>query len=175
MLESLHISNYALIDAITIEFQPGFNIITGETGAGKSIILGALSLLLGGRADMRSIRNDSSKSVIEAVFRVGDNAALRAFCLENDIEWDDKTLIMRRELSPSGRSRSFINDSPVNLTAMQQVGSRLVDIHSHHQNQLLAGEEFQMKIIDAIADNDQRLEAYTQLYNNFRKAMAEFI
>ena len=174
MLESLHISNYALIDAITIEFQPGFNIITGETGAGKSIILGALSLLLGGRADMRSIRNDSSKSVIEAVFRVGDNAALRAFCLENDIEWDDKTLIMRRELSPSGRSRSFINDSPVNLTAMQQVGSRLVDIHSQHQNQLLAGEEFQMKIIDAIADNDQRLEAYSQLYNNFRKAMAAF-
>ncbi|MBD5255304.1 MAG: DNA repair protein RecN [Barnesiella sp.] len=174
MLESLHISNYALIDAITIEFQPGFNIITGETGAGKSIILGALSLLLGGRADMRSIRNDSSKSVIEAVFRVGDNASLRAFCLENDIEWDDKTLIMRRELSPSGRSRSFINDSPVNLTAMQQVGSRLVDIHSQHQNQLLAGEEFQMKIIDAIADNDQRLEAYSQLYNNFRKAMAAF-
>lgn len=174
MLESLHISNYALIDSIAIDFQPGFNIITGETGAGKSIILGALSLLLGGRADMRSIRNSETKSVIEATFRVENNNALRDCCLENDIEWDDTTLIMRRELSPSGRSRSFINDSPVNLTAMQMVGSLLVDIHSQHQNQLLAGEEFQRQIIDAIADNGQRLETYATLYNNFRKALAAF-
>lgn len=174
MLESLHISNYALIDTITIDFQPGFNIITGETGAGKSIILGALSLLLGGRADMRSIRNDESKSIIEATFRVENNEELRNFCNDNDIEWDDSTLIMRRELSPSGRSRSFINDSPVNLTTMQQVGSRLVDIHSQHQNQLLAGEEFQRMIIDTIAENASRLEAYQKLYNDFRKSLASF-
>lgn len=174
MLETLTISNYALIDSITIDFRPGFNIITGETGAGKSIILGALGLLLGGRADMRSIRNADSKSVIEATFRVEGNDALHEYCQQNDIEWDNTQLIMRRELSPSGRSRSFINDSPVNLSAMTDVGSRLVDIHSQHQNQLLAGPEFQMKIIDTIADNGSRLEAYTILFEKFRSDLAKF-
>lgn len=174
MLETLNISNYALIDNLSIDFSRGFNIITGETGAGKSIILGALGLLLGGRADLRSIRNADSKSVIEATFRVDNNTALRDYCQQNDIEWDDTQLIMRRELSPSGRSRSFINDSPVNLTAMAEVGSRLVDIHSQHQNQLLTGPEFQMQIIDTIADNGPRLEAYTALFEQFRSDLAKF-
>lgn len=171
MLESLHISNYALIDSIDIEFQPGFNIITGETGAGKSIILGALSLLLGGRADSRTIRKAETKSVIEAVFRMENNQPLKDYCIANDIEWDDRALIMRRELSPSGRSRSFINDSPVNLTTMQDIGRWLIDIHSQHQNQLLANPDFQLKIIDSIASNSERLEKFSTAYHEFRNAL----
>lgn len=174
MLASLNISNYALIDSLSIDFTPGFNIITGETGAGKSIILGALGLLLGGRADLRTIRNTESKSVIEARFIVSGYGALRDYCREADIEWDDNELIMRRELSPSGRSRAFINDSPVNLTLMQAIGSRLIDIHSQHQNQLLAQCDFQRRIIDIIAENDARLEAYDELYLQFRTAVKQF-
>lgn len=174
MLASLNISNYALIDSISIDFTPGFNIITGETGAGKSIILGALGLLLGGRADMRTIKNAQTKSIIEARFIVDGYDSLRTHCLEADIEWDDHELIMRRELSPSGRSRAFINDSPVNLAVMQEVGSRLIDIHSQHQNQLLAQGDFQRRIIDVIAENDERLEAYGELYRKFRAAVKNF-
>lgn len=174
MLETLHISNYALIDSIDIDFRPGFNIITGETGAGKSIILGALALLLGGRADTRTITDTSKKSVIEAAFRIEDNDAIKAYCTENDIECDDTTFIMRRELSPSGRSRAFINDSPVNLTAMHDAGALLIDIHSQHQNQLLAGADFQRRVIDAVAGNNDLLARYGRLYAEFREAMKKF-
>lgn len=174
MLETLHISNYALIDNIDIKFHPGFNIITGETGAGKSIILGALGLLLGGRADSRTIADSNAKSIIEATFCVKGNEPLKKLCEETDIEWDDSQLIMRRELSPSGRSRAFINDSPVNLTAMHDVGALLIDIHSQHQNQLLAGSEFQRLIIDAIAGNDERLIRYGRLYTDFRATIKKF-
>lgn len=174
MLETLHISNYALIDSIDIDFRPGFNIITGETGAGKSIILGALALLLGGRADTRTITDTSKKSVIEAAFRIEDNDAIKAYCTENDIECDDTTFIMRRELSPSGRSRAFINDSPVNLTAMHDAGALLIDIHSQHQNQLLAGADFQRRVIDAVAGNNDLLARYSRLYAEFREAMKKF-
>lgn len=174
MLETLHISNYALIDSIDIDFRPGFNIITGETGAGKSIILGALALLLGGRADTRTITDTSKKSVIEAAFRIEDNDAIKAYCTENDIECDDTTFIMRRELSPSGRSRAFINDSPVNLTAMHDAGALLIDIHSQHQNQLLAGADFQQRVIDAVAGNNDLLARYSRLYAEFREAMKKF-
>lgn len=174
MLETLHISNYALIDSIDIDFRPGFNIITGETGAGKSIILGALALLLGGRADTRTITDTSKKSVIEAAFRIEDNDAIKAYCTENDIECDDTTFIMRRELSPSGRSRAFINDSPVNLTTMHDAGALLIDIHSQHQNQLLAGADFQRRVIDAVAGNNDLLTRYGRLYAEFREAMKKF-
>lgn len=174
MLESLHISNYALIDSIDIEFSKGLNIITGETGAGKSIILGALGLLLGGRADSRTIARSDSKSVIEAKFNVTGNTPLSAYCHENDIEWDEEQMILRRELSPSGRSRAFINDSPVTLTAMQQVGRMLIDIHSQHQNQLLSEPQFQLRIIDAIAGNGERLETYAGLYADLKSAMRRF-
>ena len=119
MLESIHISNYALIDSIDIEFNRGLNIITGETGAGKSIILGALGLLLGGRADSRTIARSDSKSVIEARFNVTGNYILKSFCKENDIEWIDNQIILRRELSPTGRSRQFINDTPATQTITQ--------------------------------------------------------
>lgn len=174
MLETLHISNYALIDSIDIAFRPGFNIITGETGAGKSIILGALGLLLGGRADSRTIADTTKKSVIEATFRIDGNEALKAYCADNDIECDDSLFIMRRELSPSGRSRAFINDSPVNLTAMHDAGALLIDIHSQHQNQLLAGADFQRRVIDAVAGNDELLARYGRLYAEFRAAMKKF-
>lgn len=174
MLESIHISNYALIDSIDIEFNKGLNIITGETGAGKSIILGALGLLLGGRADNRTIGHSDSKSMIEAKFAVSKNELLKGYCTENDIEWIDNQMILRRELSPNGRSRSFINDSPVTLSSMQEVGKMLIDIHSQHQNQLLSEGWFQMRIIDAIANNGALLEEYRKLYADFQTAMRKF-
>ena len=161
MLCSLRISNYALIDSIELRLDRGLNIITGETGGGKSIMLGALSLLLGGRADTRSIRHTDAKSVIEAEFAVTGNDALKAYCAANDIEWDDSSMILRREIAPSGRSRSFINDSPVTLEHLRAVGLRLVDIHSQHQNQLLSDASFQLQIIDTLADNASRLDAYS--------------
>lgn len=171
MLNSLHISNYALIDNIDIRFHAGLNIITGETGGGKSIILGALSLLLGERADLRSIGNIERKSVIEAEFDIKDNVGLRNYCRENDIEADDDVMIMRREISPTGRSRSFINDTPVRLEDMKEVGLRLVDIHSQHQNQLLSSPDFQLRIIDSLADNGKSLNEFSELYSSYKTAL----
>lgn len=171
MLNSLHISNYALIDNIDIRFHAGLNIITGETGGGKSIILGALSLLLGERADLRSIGNSERKSVIEAEFDIKDNVGLRNHCRKNDIEADDDVMIMRREISPTGRSRSFINDTPVRLEDMKEVGLRLVDIHSQHQNQLLSSPDFQLRIIDSLADNGKSLNEFSELYSSYKTAL----
>lgn len=171
MLNSLHISNYALIDNIDIRFHVGLNIITGETGGGKSIILGALSLLLGERADLRSIGNSERKSVIEAEFDIKDNVGLRNYCRENDIEADDDVMIMRREISPTGRSRSFINDTPVRLEDMKEVGLRLVDIHSQHQNQLLSSPDFQLRIVDSLADNGKSLNEFSELYSSYKTAL----
>lgn len=171
MIETLHISNYALIDSIDIEFGRGLNIITGETGAGKSIMLGALSLLMGARADLKAVRVADRKSVIEAVFSVSDYAGLRQYCLDNDIEWDDERCILRREISPGGRSRAFVNDSPVPLARLEGVALRMVDIHSQHQNQLLAQSEFQLEIIDTLAGNAERMAEYTRRYTAFRDAL----
>ncbi|TGG36660.1 DNA repair protein RecN [Duncaniella freteri] len=171
VLESLHISNYALIDRIDILFHEGFNVITGETGAGKSIILGALSLILGGRADSRVVADPSSKSIIEAVFTVDGYDALKDYCLQTDIEWDDERCILRREVAPAGRSRAFVNDSPVPLSKLQAVAMRLIDIHSQHQNQLLATPEFQLMVIDTLAGNEHRLKEYSSRYNSLRDAV----
>ncbi|WP_289752398.1 DNA repair protein RecN [uncultured Duncaniella sp.] len=171
MLESLHISNYALIDLIDIRFHEGFNVITGETGAGKSIILGALSLLLGSRADTRVVTNPDAKSVIEAVFTVDDYPSLKDFCIREDIEWDDERCILRREISPAGRSRAFVNDSPVPLSKLREVSLHLIDIHSQHQNQLLATPEFQLDVIDTLASNSVRLREYRLRFNAFREAV----
>lgn len=171
MLESLHISNYALIDRIDILFHEGFNVITGETGAGKSIILGALSLILGGRADSRVVADPSNKSIIEAVFTVDGYDALKDYCLQTDIEWDDERCILRREVAPAGRSRAFVNDSPVPLSKLQAVAMRLIDIHSQHQNQLLATPEFQLMVIDTLAGNEHRLKEYSSRYNSLRDAV----
>ena len=171
MLESLHISNYALIDEVNIDFHSGLNIITGETGAVKSIMLGALSLILGGRADTRSVRTASRKSVIEAVFAIDDYPALRSYCDANDIEWDDTRCILRREISAAtGRSRAFVNDSPVPLSKLSGVAMLLVDIHSQHQNQLLSQPEFQLQVIDSLASNHARLHDHAVRYQAFRDA-----
>ena len=171
MLKSLHISNYALIDIVDINFHHGFNIITGETGAGKSIMLGALSLILGGRADLKAVRDSGKKSVIEASFEVSKYPKLKEYCLDNDIEWDDTLCILRREIAPAGRSRAFINDSPVTLDLLSHVAMQLVDIHSQHQNQLLTSSDFQLRIIDNLAGNGELLSEYTRRYGAYRNAL----
>lgn len=171
MLKSLHISNYALIDRVDIDFTPGLNIITGETGAGKSIMLGALSLILGGRADTRVVSDHSVKSVIEASIDVSGYPALGQYCIDNDIEWDPTECILRREITPAGRSRAFINDSPVPLNRLQGVALQLVDIHSQHQNLLLARPEYQMQIIDTLAGNERLLDIHRARWNDFRQKM----
>lgn len=171
MLKSLHISNYALIDSLDIEFDSGLNIITGETGAGKSIIIGALSMLLGGRTDTKAIRREDMKSVIEGTFSLSPSTPLAEILKGADVDFDATTCILRREISPGGRSRAFINDTPVNLTLLREVGLHLVDIHSQHQNQLLATPDFQLNVIDALASNQQLLEEYGKLYSSFREAL----
>lgn len=171
MLKSLHISNYALIDTVDINFHHGFNTITGETGAGKSIMLGALSLILGGRADLKAVRDSGKKSVIEASFEVSKYPKLKEYCLDNDIEWDDTLCILRREIAPAGRSRAFINDSPVTLDLLSHVAMQLVDIHSQHQNQLLTSDEFQLRVIDNLAGNGELLSEYSRRYAAYRNTL----
>lgn len=173
MIQSLHISNYALIDSVDITFTRGFNVITGETGAGKSIILGALSLLLGGRADTRTVTDPGRKSIIEAEFLLEDSyPLLKQYCNENDIEWDPERCLLRREVSASaGRSRAFVNDSPVSLARLSGVAMHLVDIHSQHQNQLLARPSFQLEVIDSLASNSASLDELHQRYNTYRTAV----
>ncbi len=171
MIESLHISNYALIDTLDIEFHNGFNIITGETGAGKSIILGALSLILGGRADVKVVRDKERKSVIEAIFSVAGYTSLKRFCDDSDIEWDDSQCILRREISPNGRSRAFINDTPVSLSQLSAIAMQLVDIHSQHQNLLLASPDYQLHIIDNLAQNGEKFKNYAALYEAYISAL----
>jgi DNA repair protein RecN (Recombination protein N) len=174
MIESLHISNYALIDRIDISFHPGFNIITGETGAGKSIMLGALSLLLGGRVDTKAVRDPKVKSVIEAVFGVEEYGALESVCKENEIDWDPCYMILRREIAPGGRSRAFVNDTPVTVSLLQQVALHLVDIHSQHQNLLLVSPPYQLRVIDSLARNGERLKRFAEAYGKYRSAVKQF-
>ncbi len=176
MIKTLHISNYALIDEIDIDFSAGLNIITGETGAGKSIILGALSLLLGGRADTKVVRNNERKSVIEAVFSLGDTSGLAQLLSQNDLDTPaDDEIILRRELAPAGtRSRAFINDTPVNLSLLREVAEQLVDIHSQHENQLLAKPEYQLGIIDSLAHNEELLAEYAKAYAAFRVSLKDY-
>lgn len=175
MIRSLTVSNYALISNIEIDFAPGLDIITGETGAGKSILLGALSLLLGGRADTKVIADTSKKSVIEAVFDATDAPGLDALLAGNDIDTDAVgEVILRRELSPSGRSRAFVNDTPVNLTVLRDIAMRLVDIHSQHQNMLLSDNGYQLAIIDSLADNRQLLADYHKAYEVYKGILREY-
>ena len=169
MIKHLHISNYALIDKLDIGFDDGLTIITGETGAGKSIILGALSLILGERADTKAIRDANAKTVVEAVFDI-TGYRLERFFNDNDIDWDEHECIVRRELSPTGRSRAFINDSPVSLALMRDLGTRLLDIHSQHSNMLLSQSAFQLSILDNIAGNSELLDKYRSSYQQYRNA-----
>ncbi len=169
MLRQIIIKNYTLIDQLDINFKPGFSVITGETGAGKSIILGAIGLLLGNRADARLIKDGNDKCTIEAHFDLS-RYALEAFFHDNDIDYDAEDTILRRELSANGKSRAFINDTPVPLTAMKQLGEQLVDIHSQHQNLLLAQENFQLDVVDIIAKSQSLLSDYKTLYGNYQQA-----
>lgn len=170
MITQLHISNYALIDSLDIRFADGLTIITGETGAGKSIILGALSLILGERADSKAIRDTNSKTIVEATFDIS-GYRLENFFQENDIDWYEQECLLRRELSPNGRSRAFINDTPVALTVLRELSTRLLDIHSQHSNMLLSQPHFQLSILDNIAGNGLLLEDYRKAYLEYRDAM----
>ena len=168
MLKSLHISNYALIETLDITFQSGFSVITGKTGAGKSIILGALGLLLGQRADIKSIKTGMNKCTVEASFDISDYD-LHSFFEENELEFDASDCIIRRELFASGKSRAFINDSPVSLSLLKELGDQLIDIHSQHKNLLLNHEDFQLGVVDAIAHNKGQLNHYHQLFNHYKE------
>ena len=174
MIKTLLISNYALISGMEIEFDSGFNIITGETGAGKSIILGALGLLLGERADMRVVRDTTRKSVIEAVFGISDAPAVGSVLAEMGFESVDGDCILRRELLPGGRSRAFVNDTPVTLPVLRQIAVRLIDIHSQHQNLMLAEPDYQLKIIDNLADSAEVLEHYRRAYAVYRRCLKQY-
>lgn len=166
MLSRLYISNYALIDHLEIDFKQGLTIITGETGAGKSILLGALALILGERADSKAMRDSSHKTVVEATCDIAGYHLEQLFA-DADLDYDDHECIMRREIAPSGRSRAFVNDSPVPLTVLRDVATRLVDIHSQHSNMLLAKPQFQLDIIDSLAANEQLRADYQQLYRKY--------
>lgn len=166
MLTHLSIKNYALIDELNVSFGSGFTTITGETGAGKSILLGGLSLVLGKRADLSSLKSKDEKCIIEAEFAVSDYG-LKSYFQENDLDYESATLL-RREILPSGKSRAFVNDTPVTLDILSGLGSRLVDIHSQHQTLKLTENEFQFRVIDALAENEESLEAYTSELNNYK-------
>lgn len=167
MLNSLFIQNFVLIDNLDIHFDKGFSVITGETGAGKSIILGALSLVLGQRADGKSIKKGSEKCVIEAIFDIS-KYQLEAFFLENDLEYDAQCCILRRELFASGKSRAFVNDSPVSLSILKELGTRLIDIHSQHQNLLLGDNRFQLRVVDVMAENEILLILYKKEFSRYQ-------
>ena len=157
MLKHLYIRNFTLIDELDIKFNPGFSVITGETGAGKSIILGAIGLLLGNRADIKQIRLGREKCIIEAHFDLS-KYNMDAFFNHNDIEKDMEDTIIRRELTASGKSRAFINDTPVQLALMRELGEQLVDVHSQHQNLLLQKEDFQLSVVDIIGKDKRAIE-----------------
>lgn len=176
MLLSLSIKNYALIESLETDFSNQFSVITGETGAGKSILLGALGLVLGNRADLTSLKDKEQKCIIEAVFLIS-NYHLEAFFQENDLDYEDKTII-RREILPSGKSRAFINDSPVNLQELQELGSYLLDIHSQHQTRELSESAYQLEIIDAVAENSSNVIAYQKqltVYKSKQKQLNEML
>ena len=169
MLKQLYIKNFTLIDELDIQLFPGFSVITGETGAGKSIILGALSLLLGQRADSKSIKSGCDRCIIEAHFDLS-RYQLESLFADNDIDYDNEDCIFRREQTSTGKSRSFINDTPVSLAVMKSIGQQLVDIHSQHQNLLLQEEDFQLNVVDIIAQDGKQLSDYQQAFKDYQTA-----
>lgn len=172
MLQHLYIRNFTLIDELDLDFHSGFSVITGETGAGKSIILGAIGLLLGQRADSKSVKSGHEKCTIEAHFDLS-KYDLESFFDENDIDYDEEDCILRRELTVAGKSRAFINDTPVQLTIMRELGNQLIDIHSQHQNLLLNKENFQLNVIDIIGNCEQQIDDYKLLFGNYLSAKKE--
>lgn len=172
MLQSIFIQNYALIDKLDIAFEPGFSVITGETGAGKSIILGAIGLLLGQRADVKAIRNGANKCIVEAKFNIA-SYGMEEFFKANDIEYDSEECILRREVNINGKSRAFINDTPASLAQMKILGEKLIDVHSQHQNLLINKEGFQLNILDILAQDTRELTDYQNEYSEYRKICKE--
>ncbi len=172
MITSLSIENFALIEKLNINFSEGFSVITGETGAGKSILLGALGLLLGKRADLASLKNKDEKCIIEATFNV-KKYNLRSFFDENDIDFEEETII-RREILPSGKSRAFINDSPTNLQQLQDLGFYLIDIHSQHQTLELSNQNFQIELLDSVAKNQDIIKNYSETLSQFKKVEIKY-
>jgi DNA repair protein RecN (Recombination protein N) len=171
MLQKLSISNYALIDNLEISFDKGLNILTGETGAGKSIILGALSLILGQRAESRYFFNQQKKCVIEGTFRIGD-FHLKNFFEDNDLDYEAET-VLRREISADGKSRSFVNDTPVNLNSLKLLGERLIDIHSQHATMEINDPEFQLLVVDSVAKHPELLDQYQTKFRTYKKSTAK--
>lgn len=171
MLLSLSIKNYALIESLETDFSNQFSVITGETGAGKSILLGALGLVLGNRADLTSLKDKEQKCIIEAQFNIA-NYNLQSFFEDNDMDYEDKTII-RREILPSGKSRAFVNDSPVNLQELQELGAMLLDIHSQHQTRELTEENYQIDILDAVANNGESVNSYKNSLADFKSTQKE--
>lgn len=172
MLNNLHIQNYALIENLDIEFESGFSVITGETGAGKSILLGALALILGGRADSSAISPGAKRCVAEAAFSIADSD-MKAFFDDNDLDFEDGECIIRRELTAAGKSRAFINDTPVSLSVVKELSSHLIDIHSQHQNLLVNSGGFLLDVADSVGGNERLLQDYAVAYAAYRKAEKE--
>ena len=172
MLKNLKISKYALIDELNIDFHQGFSVITGETGAGKSIILGAIGLILGGRADAKSIKEGADKCVIEVLFEE-KSANLAKFFEENDFDNEGDECIVRREILKSGKSRAFINDAPATITQLKELGQYLVDIHSQHQNLLISGSEFQIGVLDSVAKDSKEYDAYVSAFEKYKHKISE--
>ncbi|WP_290835996.1 AAA family ATPase, partial [Flavobacterium sp.] len=168
MITSLSIENFALIEKLSVTFSDGFSVITGETGAGKSILLGALGLVLGKRADLNSLKNKEEKCIIEAHFQI-KNYNLKSFFESNDLDYEDDTII-RREILPSGKSRAFINDTPVNLNELQDLSNYLIDIHSQHQTQELSDDGVQFQIIDSVASNFDLITDYSSKLKDYKKS-----
>ena len=171
MLKTLHISNYALITELQIDFEAGMSVLTGETGAGKSIIIGALSLIQGLRADTRVVKEGTEKSIVEAGFDV-KNYRLKSFFENNDLDYNDSCLI-RREIAANGKSRAFINDTPVPLNLLRELSDKLLDIHSQHENLLLSTENYQLMVVDAVAQNKGELSDFQQAFAAWNEAKAE--
>lgn len=171
MLQQLYIHNFTLIDKLDIHFSSGFSVITGETGAGKSIILGAIGLLLGNRADARLVKAGTDKCIVEAHFDIS-RYDMQQFFIDNDIDYEPDDCIMRRELRVNGKSRAFINDTPVSLTTARELGEQLVDIHSQHQNLLLQKDDFQLSVVDIIANNSKELQQYRTTYREYSDTKA---
>ncbi len=172
MLKRLYIKNFTLIDQLDIEFQPGFSVITGETGAGKSIILGAIGLLLGQRADSKTIKQGADRCVVEAHFDLS-RYRMQPFFEHNDVDYDAEDCIVRRELTAAGKSRAFVNDTPVPLSLLKELGEQLIDIHSQHQNLLLGKQDFQTEVVDIIAGNQSLLSDYTARFDQLREKRRE--
>ena len=171
MLQSLVIQNYALIAELNIQFHHGFSVITGETGAGKSILLGAIGLLLGQRAESRMIKSGANRCIIEAEFDLS-GYGMDDFFEAHNLDFDGHTCIIRRELTAAGKSRAFINDTPAQVTQLRQLGERLIDIHSQHQNLLLSQEDFQLSVVDILAHDEALRRDYAAAFTAYREAKA---